>query len=49
MNFAIGRGGFAGIRGMLVVRRGIEFLGHVEPPSCCNNVPAIPMFRPAGA
>jgi hypothetical protein len=28
MSFPIGPSGFAGIGGMLVMRRGIEFLGH---------------------
>jgi hypothetical protein len=32
MRFAIGPGGLAGMFGMFVVGRGIEFLSHVESP-----------------
>jgi hypothetical protein len=34
----IGQSGFAGVGGMLVVWRGIEFLSHVEPPSPVQRV-----------
>ena len=32
VDVAVRHGGFARIDGVLVVRRGIEFLNHVEPP-----------------
>jgi hypothetical protein len=49
MGLPVGRGGIAGVGGMLVVCRGIEFFSHVGPPwrdnaSAIRTFPA-PMHR----
>src|ERR1700737_2540741 len=47
VRFPVGRGGCVGVGGMLVVRRRIEFLSHVEPP-WRDNACAIGAFPTAG-
>ena len=45
MGVPVGALGLAGINGVLVVWRGIEFLNHVVPPSPGDNAAAIPQFH----